>query len=753
MWTVRGKTSDEYDKYIVVSFINATLVLSVGEKVEQVTDSGFDTGVQTLAVSLMANDSIVQVHKRGIRHLSSSSATPSDWDTGGKSVQRAAVTSRQVCAALSGGEVVYFELDESGALAEVGRVKVGVEVTCVAMPAVPSGRVRSGLLAVGCYDKTVRMYSLEPAARLKELGVQGLPDQAESLCFAVLLNDQLTLCIGLANGILVRTIVDEASGQMKDTRTQFLGAKPVRCHRLEIYDQPAVITLSSRPWLCYAYQNRIKVTPLSYDPLSFAANFANEQCDGIVAIARNTLRIFTVENLGQTFNVHTVKLDHTPRRTVVHPQRKNALVIIEGDHQAPKKELREKSIAEANEARRALYGEEEPLHSVNGSDEKMEDEDEEDEDEEIQRLSFDQIGYDKTSNGQWTSLVRVIEPSSGKTLYTQEFAEGEMAVSMAVVVFKSRNEEPFLVIGTTSGMRFHPRSIKNAALSVFRFMPDGTLNLLHSTEVPGIPLAICGSPDGRLIVGAGTCLRLYELGIKHLLLKYEYRGLSSMATYVFAQGDRIYVGDAHESLQIYKYFPAKNKIAFFADDIAPRLITTAQVLDFDTIAGADKFGNIFVLRVPAELSETVDIDVNNKLWEQSKLSGAPNKLQQLAQFYVGETVTSIQKAALVPGRTEVLVYSTVNGAVGVLAPFMSKEDADFFNHLEMHLRNSLTEMVGREHLSYRSAFIPVKGVIDGDLCEQYLTLPKDKQKAIAEELDASPTETIKKIEELYIRLI
>ena len=728
-------------------------MLSVGEKVEQVTDSGFDTGVQTLAVCLLANDSTVQVHKKGIRHLPAGGGPPADWDAGGKSVQRAAVTTRQVCVALSGGEVIYFELDEAGTLTEISRVKIGVEVTCVSMPAVPQGRLRSGLLSVGCYDKTVRMFSLDPASRLKELGVQGLPDQAESLCFAVLLNDQLTLCIGLANGILVRTIVDETSGQMKDTRTQFLGARPVRCHRLEIYGQASVIALSSRPWLCYAYQNRIKVTPLSYDPLSYAANFANEQCDGIVAITRNTLRIFTVENLGQTFNVQSVPLDHTPRRVVVHPQRKNALVIIEGDHMAPNEAQRKQAVAAANEARKAMYGADEPLHvERDAADMDMEDE-EEDEEEKMQRLSFDQIGYDKLAPGQWTSLVRVVEPSSGKSLYTHEFGEAEMAVSMAVVVFKSRNEEPFLVIGTTTGMRFHPRSIKKASISVFRFMPDGTLNLLHATEVPGIPLALCGLPDGRLVVGIGNCLRLYELGIKHLLLKYEYRGLSTMASFIHAQGDRIYVGDAHESLQIYKYFPAKNKIVFFADDITPRLITTAQVLDFDTIAGADKFGNIFILRVPAELSETVDIDVDNKLWEQSNRSGAPNKMQQLAQFYLGETVTSIEKAALVPGRTEVLVYSTVMGAVGVLAPFMSKEDADFFNHLEMHLRNSLTEMAGREHLSYRSAFIPVKGVIDGDLCEQYLTLPKDKQKAIAEELDATPSETIKKIEELYIRLI
>ena len=32
---------DDFDAYIIVSFVNATLVLSIGETVEEVTDSGF----------------------------------------------------------------------------------------------------------------------------------------------------------------------------------------------------------------------------------------------------------------------------------------------------------------------------------------------------------------------------------------------------------------------------------------------------------------------------------------------------------------------------------------------------------------------------------------------------------------------------------------------------------------------------------------------------------------------------------------
>lgn len=54
-------TLDEFDAYIIVSFVNATLVLSIGETVEEVTDSGFLGTTPTLSCSLLGEDALVQV--------------------------------------------------------------------------------------------------------------------------------------------------------------------------------------------------------------------------------------------------------------------------------------------------------------------------------------------------------------------------------------------------------------------------------------------------------------------------------------------------------------------------------------------------------------------------------------------------------------------------------------------------------------------------------------------------------------------
>lgn len=61
VWTVKDRMDSESDQYIVVSFSNATLVLSIGENVEEVTDSGFQSSGPTLEVVLLADNSLVQV--------------------------------------------------------------------------------------------------------------------------------------------------------------------------------------------------------------------------------------------------------------------------------------------------------------------------------------------------------------------------------------------------------------------------------------------------------------------------------------------------------------------------------------------------------------------------------------------------------------------------------------------------------------------------------------------------------------------
>jgi splicing factor 3B subunit 3 len=102
---------------------------------------------------------------------------------------------------------------------------------------------------------------------------------------------------------------------------------------------------------------------------------------------------------------------------------------------------------------------------------------------------------------------------------------------------------------------------------------------------------------------------------------------------------------------------------------------------------------------------------------------------------------------LVAGGAESLIYVTVTGRVGALVPFTSREDVEFFSSLEGFLRVEAPRPTGRDPQSYRSYYAPIRHIVDGDLCDAYAQLPYDAKQKIAEQLDRSVGEVMKKLED------
>jgi len=101
----------------------------------------------------------------------------------------------------------------------------------------------------------------------------------------------LFLNIGLVNGVLLRTVVDSNSGVLTDTRTRFLGAKPVKLFRLTLQGSHAVLALSTKPWLSYTFQGRSRLAPLTHGTLEYGSNFSSAGCpEGIVATSGDHLK-------------------------------------------------------------------------------------------------------------------------------------------------------------------------------------------------------------------------------------------------------------------------------------------------------------------------------------------------------------------------------------------------------------------------------------------------------------------------------
>ncbi|KAL2428780.1 Pre-mRNA-splicing factor rse1 [Exophiala dermatitidis] len=734
VWTTKLTRDDQYDAYIILSFRTGTLVLSIGETVEEVTDTGFLSTAPTLAVQQLGEDALVQVHPKGIRHIRADKRV-NEWPAPQhRSIVAATTNERQVAVALSSGEIVYFEMDTDGSLAEYDeRREMTGTVTCLSLGDVPEGRVRSSFLAVGCDDSTVRILSLDPDSTLENKSVQALTSAPSALSIMAMADSTsggttMYLHIGLYSGVYLRTVLDEITGELSDTRTRFLGLRPAKLFRVSVKGQNAVMALSSRPWLGYTdtQTNGFMLTPLDYVPLQYVWNFTSEQCpEGMVGIQGQNLRIFSIEDLSRNLLQENIPLPYTPRKFVKHPDQP-LFYVIEADNNVLAPATRQKLLNEST--------------AVNGD---------------AVILPPEEFGYPKAT-GHWASCIQVVDPVNTKSVvFTLELEDNECATSITTAPFASQDDEVFLIVGTAKDLVVSPRSFSAGFLHVYRFHEDGKeLEFIHKTKVEQPPTALLAF-QGRLLAGVGPDLRIYDLGMKQMLRKCQVT-TPNLIVGLQTQGSRIIVSDIQESVTYCVYKFQENKLIPFCDDVIARWTTCCTMVDYETVAGGDKFGNLWMLRCPQKVSEEADEDNSgvHLLHERGYLNGTPNRLSLMIHYFPGDIPTSIQKTNLVAGGRDVVFWTGFQGTLGILVPFVSREDVDFFQSLEMQLAssNGNPPLLGRDHLIYRSYYAPSKGVIDGDLCETFFLLPNDKKLMIAGELDRSVREIERKISDMRTRV-
>jgi splicing factor 3B subunit 3 len=223
---------------------------------------------------------------------------------------------------------------------------------------------------------------------------------------------------------------------------------------------------------------------------------------------------------------------------------------------------------------------------------------------------------------------------------------------------------------------------------------------------------------------------------------------------ISTHGDRICVGDMTQSFIFLKYTKDRNELLMFADDSTPRYTTCGTLVDYQTIAGGDKFGNMFVLRLPDQLlddgtatSSASTNSMEQSLWDANPVHGASNKLIQLNQYYIGDIMTSITKTSVVTGAKEVLLYSTIQGRIGIFLPMLTRSDVEFFQNLELNIRKECSTLSGWSHFAYRSYYIPLREVVDGSLCEMFFDLSLECQTNIANNMEREIDDIKKKIED------
>lgn len=737
VWSIKKRYDSPCDDYIVVSFTNATLVLGVGDTIDEIVDSGLLGTKATIGCTQLGDDSLVQVHPDGIRHIHANKRV-SEWRTPLKrQIMRCALNQRQVAIALSNNEVLYFEMDTAGQLNEYNERKEFPErITCMALGDIADGELRSPFLAVG-FGQKVCVISLDLSDCMNEITRQTFQSSPESICIAEMGGSrahlaahastansgasaarlelaqtghtQLYLNVGLQSGELVRTRLDRVSGDLSEPIRRFLGNKPVRLYNVRVHNKQAVLACTNKSWLLYCHQNKCHLSPLSFESIDHASSFVSPQVpEGMVAISGSMLRVLSLERLGDVYNQTTHKLAASPRRLAIALADTNSIVVLQCSR--------------------------------------------------LPLLTNQQQDEEEYVTDRWHSLVQLMDARTGCVLREFVYESNEAAMSVAVAKFGA-TACGYVHVGVASNFKLRTQESSESHIYTYALNSQATdMDLMHCTPLgegqQAIPRAMCDFQD-RLVVGLGRAVRVYDLGKKKLLLKCVSKQVPHFVTTLASFEERLFVGDVQESVTFMKYRKETNTLSVFADDTEPRYVMSIACVDYASVACADKFGNLCVLKLPDDVNDDHDDDPSGtrSLWDRGWLGGASQKCECVACCHVGEIVTSLQRTSLTYGRSECILYTTIAGTVGALIPIELKDEFELFQTLEMHVRAQEQPLSGRDHLAFQSSYFPVKNIIDGDLCERFLALDARKQQKIADELERQPGEISLQIDQMIERII
>lgn len=558
-----------------------------------------------------------------------------------------------------------------------------------------------------------------------------------------------------------------------------------------------VVCSEMKSWIVYSSRDTcsLAMTPINYDrgirrAIPIASPFTKETMEGeeggqdqkskstilMILTMDNQVKLLQMEDPNIHFYKHAIPLPRTPKRVIFSSELGLFGFLCSENYSFDQGEIDSimKSYDKAN-----------CMNRMNNAN-----------DEHDNAMSKLEIEIRAPKN-QWTSEVILYDPFKGEFSCSIKMNRGEVALCASFISFHDKNDNTndehdlgkgvemdnnallssaawYLAIGVSTGFTQLPQKKSTSnSIHLYRIKKRSkgeeistrndsnisnendnnlslSIELVHKTTIEGIPTCM-SSFGGRLLVGIDRIMRMYDCGKARLLRKCEVK-LPTTLTSIQSQGWRIVVGDSWEGIHFIYYRAKENQFLVFCDDTIPRRMTHSMImLDFDTAAGSDKFGNFFIVRVPSSISEEAELDTLSisQSGRQEYFFGAGIKLDHLADFYLGDVIVMMQKVSLVHGQKAVILYVTILGAIGVFIPFASRESALSMQNLEGIMRSERDAILAaRNHLSYRSSFQPARSIIDGDLIETFLGLNRTRQDKIAKELEQDFQGITREIREL-----
>ena len=759
IFLVKKNYEDNFDSYVILSFVNKTLIYEIDLDTKTIKESkshNFETKLPSLYVTIVKDNSFLQVLPNGILHIKPEKKTT--FLKSSSNIICASANNNQLILGLDNKELLYLEFDTELNKSDIK--VIGKKISFVELCPIDEGIFRSKYVAICIDDSTVNILSLEKDKLFFMASTINIPDKVSSL--KIIQNDKnyshsFIAFVGLVNGVLVMINFNRVPGNTQfqtQIQTKFIGDEELKLYKMVlddininkfnnlIYYDSIMICDSKNSYLCKLNQKQDNYIDYNIKKINIKGEInyvsncfikgENGKNENVALIAEKKSIILGKIKRDNISPINRFKLLYNPKSII--PTLNNNFIILE------------------------------TIKDINNKKEK------------------------------WNSCIQIINTKNNFELIKEIKFENEYITCYYLIKnYYGNADKQLLIIGTGEDYKLYPiKKYSNAYIYLFDIYLDiknkysFEIALKFKDKIELLPTAI-HEYQNKLICGMYKELILYEIGKEHLLKKSRSNIIKEEIISISMNGDRILALTRRSSIYILKYNEFNALFyTIIADDFYTRYIHKAKFLDYDTIVCTDKFENLSIYTIPKNkdnfdtsrhaIKDSMTGFLTNS--NDSFLHAANLKLVLMNQFHLGEIITEFQTIKIKEdfdndneneeenensensenndmseedddNKIKGLLYGTLAGGIGVLIQFNKKEDALFFAQMELLLREYIDEPTGRNILMAKSQYIPVKNIIDFSLIYEFFNLEPTLQKKIAEELGDKPINEIKnKISEI-----
>ena len=234
----------------------------------------------------------------------------------------------QIVLALTGGEIIYLEVDLKGTLVQKSSTSLDQDIACLSLYESNISedhdmvdQCRSTILAVGMWtDNSVRLFALQTLQELTrtQLGAETQAQARDVILVALGESSAVNvyLIIGLGDGTLITFVVDLLDGLPKLTnrRKVVLGTHPISLTSFNHAGSPCVFASCDRPTVLSTLNGKLIFSAVNIPEQTGMSTFHSELFPDCLALSSEIgLMIGMVDEI-QRLHVQTHPMGESPRR-------------------------------------------------------------------------------------------------------------------------------------------------------------------------------------------------------------------------------------------------------------------------------------------------------------------------------------------------------------------------------------------------------------------------------------------------------